>query len=39
MCSRDSDNIQYGLVEFVEQESVVPALKLNNKLMGDSVIK
>merc|ERR1712136_429073 len=39
MCSRESDNVQYGLIEFVEQETVVPALKLNNKQMGDRVIK
>lgn len=39
MCSRETDNIQYGLIEFVEQETVVPALKLNNKQMGDRVIK
>ena len=27
------------MIEFVEQESVVPALKLNNKQFGDSIIK
>ena len=27
------------MIEFVEQESVVPALKLNNKQFGDNIIK
>nr|CAG4643529.1 EOG090X0EEC [Ilyocryptus agilis] len=39
MCNKDGDGIRYGLIEFVEQESIVPALKLNNKQLGDSSIK
>jgi hypothetical protein len=27
------------MIEFVEQESVVPALKLNNKQLGENTIK
>lgn len=27
------------MLEFVEQESIVPALKLNNKQFGDNIIK
>lgn len=27
------------MIEFVEQESIVPALKLNNKQFGDNIIK
>ena len=38
-CSKQGDDVQYAMIEFVEQESVVPALKLNNKQFGDSIIK
>lgn len=39
LCSREGDGLQCALVEFTEQESIVPALKLNNKQLGDSIIK
>nr|CAH0111646.1 unnamed protein product [Daphnia galeata] len=38
-CTKQGDDVQYAMIEFVEQESVVPALKLNNKQFGDSIIK
>nr|SVE77888.1 EOG090X0EEC [Daphnia lumholtzi]SVE78518.1 EOG090X0EEC [Daphnia lumholtzi] len=38
-CTKQGDDIQYAMIEFVEQESVVPALKLNNKQFGDNIIK
>jgi len=38
-CNRDGDDIQYALVEFTEQESIVAALKLNNKQLGDNIVK
>nr|CAG4636547.1 EOG090X0EEC [Eubosmina coregoni]SVE70084.1 EOG090X0EEC [Eubosmina coregoni] len=38
-CSKENDDIRYAMIEFVEQESVVPALKLNNKQLGDNTIK
>ncbi|KZS09197.1 putative Splicing factor [Daphnia magna] len=39
LCTKQGDDIQYAMIEFVEQESVVPALKLNNKQFGDNIIK
>ncbi len=38
-CTKHGDENKYAMIEFVEQESVVPALKLNNKQFGDSIIK
>nr|CAG4651361.1 EOG090X0EEC [Simocephalus serrulatus]SVE94522.1 EOG090X0EEC [Simocephalus serrulatus] len=38
-CTKPGDDIQYAMLEFVEQESIVPALKLNNKQFGDNIIK
>nr|CAG4638762.1 EOG090X0EEC [Cyclestheria hislopi] len=38
-CSREGDALQYALIEFTEQESIVAALKLNNKQLGDNIIK
>ena len=39
LCTREGDTVQYALIEFTEQESIVPALKLNNKQLGDTTIK
>ncbi len=38
-CTREGDDVQYAMIEFTEQESIVPALKLNNKQLGDNIIK
>lgn len=38
-CSKHNDDTRYAMIEFVEQESIVPALKLNNKLLGEHAIK
>ena len=38
-CSKENDDTRYAMIEFVEQESVVPALKLNNKQLGENIIK
>ena len=37
-CTKQGDDtIQYAMIEFVEQESIVPALKLNNKQFSLSI--
>nr|CAG4648276.1 EOG090X0EEC [Moina brachiata]SVE93283.1 EOG090X0EEC [Moina brachiata] len=38
-CSKYNDDTRYAMMEFVEQESIVPALKLNNKQLGENIIK
>lgn len=38
-CSKKGDESKYAMIEFVEQESIVPALKLNNKKLGNNTIK
>lgn len=39
LCTRDSDNIHYALVEFSEQASIVSALLLNGQMFHDRPIK
>lgn len=38
-CTRDNDPLQYGLLEFSEQPSILEALKLNGTLFGTKVLK
>lgn len=39
LCTRDSDNERYALVEFSEQSSVIPALQLNGEMLNDAPLK
>lgn len=39
MCTRDSDNDHYALVEFSEQAAIVPALQLNGQNLNDKPLK
>lgn len=39
LCTRDSDNNHYALVEFSEQSSIVPALQLNGQTLNDRIVK
>ncbi|XP_043461385.1 probable splicing factor, arginine/serine-rich 7 [Leptopilina heterotoma] len=39
MCTRESDTEHYALIELTEQTSIIPALKLNNEVLGDKSIK
>lgn len=38
-CSKKGDDTKYAMIEFAEQESIVPALKMNNKKLGNNIIK
>nr|CAG4635092.1 EOG090X0EEC [Alona affinis] len=38
-CSKKGDDTKYAMIEFAEQESIVPAMKLNNKKLGNNTIK
>ncbi|XP_051161582.1 probable splicing factor, arginine/serine-rich 7 [Leptopilina boulardi] len=39
ICTRDSDTEHYALIELTEQTSIIPALQLNDELLGDMPIK
>jgi arginine/serine-rich splicing factor 12 len=39
LCTRDNDPLNYALVEFTEQPSVIEALKMNGTLLGSKNIK
>nr|CAG4644336.1 EOG090X0EEC [Lepidurus arcticus] len=38
-CSREGDGTKYALVEFTDQSSIYPALKLNNTTLGENVVR
>ncbi|KAJ8667284.1 hypothetical protein QAD02_008946 [Eretmocerus hayati] len=39
LCTRESDNNQYALIEFSEQSSIVPALLLNGQVFNNKPIQ
>ncbi|QQP49150.1 Putative splicing factor_ arginine/serinerich 7like, partial [Caligus rogercresseyi] len=38
-CSRAADSLKYALIEFTNQSSVIPALLLNDRVLGENQLK